>query len=370
MLVVGARIRLARTFRDLTLQELSVKVASSPTALSQIENGKKQPRTDLLEAIAGVLGFEPDFFFESVVDEFTEAECSFRKRTTTPERDKKRVLAHGTLFGEVVRYLNETLALPEFDVPNLPVENAIDVEMAAERCRIHWKLGIDAPILRVARVLERAGVVVTQFEGETKKVDAFSRYGQVCVIVLNTAKGSTSRGLFDIAHETGHLVMHRMGKSNTPEREAQADLFASAFLLPRQGFSRDFTAMRKLDWPHLLELKRHWRVSAAALIRRAFDLRLIDAAEYRRLNAARMARGYHRGEPAEPTAEPPELLRMSFSSLERKKGEAAYAVAKKLHWSAATLEAVVGFPVEEPCSPEMPTLSLSSFREKREASKA
>ena len=64
------------------------------------------------------------------------------------------------------------------------------------------------------------------------KIDAFSRLGAVSVIVLNTARKSTSRWIFDIAHELGHFVLHSLGIP-TKEKEDQADYFAGAFLLPR-----------------------------------------------------------------------------------------------------------------------------------------
>lgn len=367
MTFVGARLRLARTLHDLTLQELSGDVASSPAALSQIENDKKAPSDDLVAALGARLGFESAFFFRRVQDEFTAAECTFRSRTTTPEREKKRVLARGTLFGEAVRYVNGVVALPAFDVPHLPVSGPSDVEAAANRCRVHWGLGLDAPIGHVGRVLERAGVLITRFDAQTLKVDAFSRFGEVSVIVLNATKGSASRTLFDLAHEAGHLVMHRTPEPGTPEREAQADAFASAFLLPRLGFARDFRALARKDLAHIVELKRHWRASAAAIIRRAYDLGLIDAGEYRRLNAQRMARGYHRGEPAEPAMERPEMMDKALGTIAQKKGVTPFHIAATLHWAPATFETVVGVPAPAPAIPSAPVVSLSTYRERRAA---
>src|SRR5258708_40375904 len=94
----------------------------------------------------------------------------------------------------------------------------------------------------MGRVLEHAGVIVTRLD-EASKLDAFSRKGRaggVTVVVLNTAKGSTSRTRFDMAHELGHLVMHSKPTLELADREKQADRFAAAFLLPRRGFAREF----------------------------------------------------------------------------------------------------------------------------------
>ncbi|MGO1317910.1 MAG: helix-turn-helix domain-containing protein [Cellulomonadaceae bacterium] len=53
--VLGPRIRHARTARGLTLADLAARVERAPSLLSQIENGKREPRLALLGAIAAAL---------------------------------------------------------------------------------------------------------------------------------------------------------------------------------------------------------------------------------------------------------------------------------------------------------------------------
>jgi XRE family transcriptional regulator, fatty acid utilization regulator len=54
--VVGAHIRHERRARELTLSELAAAVGSSPSHLSQIENGRREPTLRLLSALATALG--------------------------------------------------------------------------------------------------------------------------------------------------------------------------------------------------------------------------------------------------------------------------------------------------------------------------
>ena len=366
---VRERLRLARALRGVTLERLGEDVAASPTLLSQVETGLRQPRPDLVAACAAALGFEPAFFAAPVLDPFTEAECSFRRRATTPKQLQKRALALGTLFGEVVSYLGARLALPAFDVPHASAATLEEAERAAERCRSHWGLGLDAPATSVGRALENAGVAIAQLDAGGEKVDAFSRHaprhGAVSVIVLNTAKGSASRSRFDLAHELGHLAMHR---GLTPDREAherQADRFASAFLMPAAGFARDFQSA-PLSWPHLFDLKAHWGASVAAVVRRASDLQLLDAAAYRRFNRALAKRGWHRGEPHEPEPERPELVPLAFDALERSTGERPADVARALAWRPETLAAVAGVSATRTgAGDDAAARSLDAFRERR-----
>lgn len=55
-LIRGKRIRFYRTERGLTLEELGSKVGVGPSQLSLIENGRREPKLSLLEAIAAELG--------------------------------------------------------------------------------------------------------------------------------------------------------------------------------------------------------------------------------------------------------------------------------------------------------------------------
>ncbi|UNX55788.1 helix-turn-helix domain-containing protein [Georgenia sp. TF02-10] len=53
---LGRRVRHARQARGLTLAELAARVDRAPSLLSQIENGRREPRLALLAAIAAELG--------------------------------------------------------------------------------------------------------------------------------------------------------------------------------------------------------------------------------------------------------------------------------------------------------------------------
>lgn len=343
----GARLRLARVFRGLTQRDLAQEIAASEATVWQLERGRT-PTETLLEALGLVLGFEPEFFFEPLGDEFTEGDCNFRRRLTASERLLKRVLARGTLFGAAIRYLSQALTLPKYNVPDVAVTTPEDIERAAEQCRSAWSLGLGSPVVHMGRVLEHAGVVVTRLD-EASRLDAFSRRGRdggVSVVVLNTAKGSTSRTRFDMAHELGHLVMHAKQAIALADREKQADRFASAFLLPRRGFVRDFWAGGKVDWANVIALKARWKVSIQAMIYRAYDLDLIDAVEFRRAYKAISVRGWRKHEPEEPPAEQPELFGNAMKLLWEKKRLGVSDVARALHWSARTFEDVTGVTPE------------------------
>src|SRR6202167_5004478 len=53
--VFGQRLRHARRAKGLTLAELGVRVGRAPSVLSLIENGRREPKLSLIEALAGAL---------------------------------------------------------------------------------------------------------------------------------------------------------------------------------------------------------------------------------------------------------------------------------------------------------------------------
>src|SRR5712664_25554 len=341
----GKRLELAREFRGMTQQELGDEVSASPALISLCETGKKrEPAPDLIEACGSVLGFEPAFFYGSLEVAFQEDECSFRYGRTTPERMKAQIRSHATLIGLVIERLRSVFAFPAINLPSLPATSAEEIQDAAEQCRKHWNLGLDAPLLQIGRVLERAGVFVIRHLVQSTKVDAFSRYGQTTVIFLNQEIQSASRWNFDIAHELGHLVMHQGIPTGSIETENAANLFASAFLMPRRAFSREFRAA-SFSWPHIFTLKKRWQTSAAAIVRHSYHLGLLSAVEYRRAFKYMSLKGWRRGEPYEPTFQEPELLENALKGLGKNVSLTMDDLCRELKFTPETFRMVTGTSV-------------------------
>ena len=346
---IGERLQVAREFRGLTQKQLGDAVAASHALVSLCETGKKKdPAKDLVEAYGCILGFEPPFFYRPLEDVFREDECSFRHRRTTPERLKAQIRAHATLVGIVVDRLRSLFKFPQFNVPQMPATSVEEIESAAERCRLYWNLGVDGPILQPSRALEHAGVIIVSHVVQSTKVDAFSRHGRTTVIFLNQSIQSTSRWTFDIAHECGHLVMHPGIPTGSIETEVEANRFASAFLRPRKAFARDFR-MKAFSWEHVFDLKRRWRVSAAAIVKRAYDLGLLGAVGYRQAFKYMSAKGWRTsGEPNEPAFQAPELLATALNALGTKVDLTLEKLCGELHFTTDTFRDVTGFSVPVP----------------------
>lgn len=217
-------------------------------------------------------------------------------------------------------------------------------------------------------------MVVTRFPATAGKIDAFSRSGHRGIVVLNTDKGSMSRSRYDMAHECGHLVLHAGLDATGANQEEEANRFASAFLLPRSGFVREFPRFSgRICLDALISMKMRWKASIAAIVRRAFDLKLIDGVLYQQTFKQIYARGWHKGEPrqTEPPDEPPELVKISFDLLWKTLNKNHEDIARDLGWTTAVLpeivpDAVETSPSENLLPKENNVIPIDFFRQRNE----
>ncbi|MBD0100955.1 ImmA/IrrE family metallo-endopeptidase, partial [Acinetobacter baumannii] len=145
-------------------------------------------------------------------------------------------------------------------------------EACADTVRKAWGLG-EQPIPNLIALLESKGIRVFSLTDEAQDVDACCRWtsGRP-FIFLNTSR-TAERCRFDLAHELGHLVMHKHGIIEGIHVEQEANAFASAFLMPRRSLLADPLKIPSLKG--ILSKKEIWQVSAAALTYRYNKLGII-----------------------------------------------------------------------------------------------
>lgn len=358
----GQRLWTARNFFGLSLEEVGQAVAASRQYVQQIETKtEKQPSEEMVLALAEILQVIPQFFYRPISNPVSDDQCHFRKLQATPIGTKNQALAHGTLFDELAEYLDRILDLPPVDFPSIPAKDLADIERVAETCRMHWGLGVTGPIKNMVRVAENAGALVTYFEGVADKVDAFSMQRRRPLVIRNPIKRSVCRMRFDIAHECGHIVMH--GGINTGDKatETEANRFASAFLLPRVAFLKEFSRTKRLSWQTIYELKLRWKVSVGAIVRRAYDLGIIDAAQYRTANVHLRKTGEAKAEKYDDRddlipPENPELISSAFDILEQQAPAVILALLNDLGVKQSFLEKLINKSLSLPS----PNLTQSS----------
>lgn len=301
-------VALARKSRGLTQVDLAQRIGISQGLLSRIEGGLREPSNEVLEKIARALRYPTSFFYQDANAYFSGISLLFhRKRQSAPIRILEQIYARIDIIRLHYRKLLEAVEIPEWNAHVVdPAEFDGDIEDIARATRALWGLP-PGPIHNLTRAIENAGGLVIPFDFGTNRVDAVSQCppGMPPLFFVNTAfPGDRLR--FTLAHELAHVILHQ--DDLHPSMEEEADRFAAEFLMPERDIK---PYLYKLDLPKLATLKLQWKVSMAALLKRATDLGTIDASQARYLWQRMAKRGYRTREPRELDipAEQPSLYR-------------------------------------------------------------
>lgn len=330
-----SRLILARRRRGLKRAELARRAGMRPRTITAYELGERTPPADSLTSLAKALDYPEAFFGRRPVESVSEDGVSFRALTKMSATQRDRALAAGDLALELSAWTNERFQLPDADLPDLRLERGPGA--AALALRTAWGLS-DRPIGHLIRLLESRGIRVFSLDEKDRSLDGFSFWrGGEPFIFLNMQK-SAERSRFDAAHELGHLVLHRHGGAAGLDAEREAMAFASAFLMPKSSILTH--APRSPTLPSLMEAKKWWGVSLAALIRRLYDLKRISRWYYRGLNIQLQKLGYRDNEPEPMTRELSHVWPLVFQSL-REEGLRRRDVARVLGWPLDEFKALV-----------------------------
>jgi Zn-dependent peptidase ImmA (M78 family) len=114
-------------------------------------------------------------------------------------------------------------------------------------------------------------------------------------VFLNTFK-SAERSRLDAAHELAHLVLHKHGgPQQGRDAEAEANNFASSFLMPKAAVRSRLPFVSRLD--ELVVAKKRWGVSTAALAYRLHKLGILSDWQYRMFCIQINQKGFRTEEP-------------------------------------------------------------------------
>lgn len=291
--VNGERVRQARQRKGFTQTALAELLGVDQTLIAHIERGTKQPGDDVLEHLASELELPEDFFCQADPPDFPAGSLLFRSKSGIGKRIVAQAHAQAALAFEFALRLSSRASL----VPvRLPLGS--DPLVAARNVRHAMGIG-DGPISNVVRAVERLGVLVIPLS-DLSDCDAFAVWAGPArdfPVIGLVVQRPPDRTRMNVAHELGHLVLHKELSSATQEFERQAYRFAAELLMPQAGIESELRAER-LTLFRLAELKSVWGVSMQALARRARDLEVITDRQYRYLMKQLGARGWRTSEPS------------------------------------------------------------------------
>lgn len=301
----GDRLKKARLYRGLTVEELAEKIEVSKQTVSQYENDKITPAFEKMMLISKELQFPHDYFIQENSFKIECGSTYFRSLLKTNKKYRIEQIMKIEHLGVIYSILKQYVEFPKINLPeSREYESPSD---AANMLRNHWKLG-NEPLNDIVRVVEENGLIVTMYQSSTDDIDAFSQYFEIqnediFIIALSKNKDTAARTHFDISHEIGHILLHEWSEdieSLTREqfkvREKEANEFAASFLLPEEPFAKDVSAYPN-DLEYYVQLKKKWKVSIAAMLYRACDLGAISQNQYQYMIRIMQNRKWRKNEP-------------------------------------------------------------------------
>ncbi len=306
------RLSWIRKKRGLNKTELAEAIDADLRTISAYEAGEFAPLADKVVRLSQTLRVSQDFFSKGHLAGPDSSQVSFRSFSKLSSSKRDMALGSAAIAFALCEWVEKKFDLPLNQIPEL--RDVGGSEEAACELRSQWGLG-EKPISNMVHLLESKGVRVFSLALDIADVDACCTWHNHKPFVFLNTKKSSARRRFDAAHELAHLVLHRHGRYEGRDVEKDADDFASAFLMPRDGFRT--TAPRLPDLRNIVPNKSIWGVSIAAYVVRLHKLQLISDWHYRALFKQISQRGYRRSEPYDAAPEMSKLAEIVLKQLRR-----------------------------------------------------
>jgi Zn-dependent peptidase ImmA (M78 family)/transcriptional regulator with XRE-family HTH domain len=279
---ISINLRRLRVGHGLSQGTLADAAGLSLSGYRKLERGQlESPRPDSLRAIAQALEVPLPALL-----------AHQQPLTQVRFRSLKRLKTREQLLAEVAVWLKDFADMEELS--GAPTQEAIvtlsrlrqhapgtDIPAFADLVREAFDLDKREPVYDVCGLLEAHGIKIRSVEVTT---DAFmglsvgpdERAGPA--IVVNTwAHLPVETWIFSAVHELAHLLLHLgayqvQEAAEDQEQEAQADFFASHFLMPEAAFRHEWAATAGLPLlDRVFKVKRVFRVSWRSVLYRVTE---------------------------------------------------------------------------------------------------
>ncbi len=290
--ILAQNIRRLRTAKRLSQSALADAAGLSLPAIKNLELAKNEPRMRTVQAIAKALGVKLQELFLPV-----------RELRAVRFRSVRRMQNRENVLAEVARWLDDFSYLEKvlnkqmtFGLKPVRAQCSRNrLPEAALLCRKKLGLKPTEPIHDICGILESAGVKVFPVPMASDGFFGMSvgeESGGPAVVVNAWERIPVERQIFSAAHELGHLMLHlhaydvsRIEESK--EEEHEADCFAGHFLMPNDGFRKEWNEAAGLHFvDRVFKVKRIFRVSYKTVLYRLLEDEVVDSSIWAKFNSS------------------------------------------------------------------------------------
>ena len=270
---IGSNTRRLMKIRKISIAKLSSQMEMGSATLSNILNGKSEPKSSTLLKLADALNVSVN---DLMADSPKLNNIRFRSKKTLSAREKAekdQTVINTAIWLKNFNYLEEQLGKQDiYSFTDIAAEDRQkDMKNLANKVRILLNIkDPKEPVYDLANLIEDAGIKLRIYDFGYRKNFGLSvgKDENGPAIVVNSYKGiSVERQIFTITHELGHLLMHfnSYAPDETKEidkQEKETNEFAGHFLLPDEGLKHEWNESKGLHWvDSVLRIKKIYKVS-------------------------------------------------------------------------------------------------------------
>lgn len=298
------RIRWCMDDRNISAEELAAEIGVNKVKIHEILGGEATLSLTQLKNIAKYFNRGLLFFMsKGDVNETNLRTSGFRTLTNEyPGLDAqiKALMERVERQRQIFLSLREELGEDEMQSFQPPRIDRQDPKAAARVVRKWLNVNDDHSFDGYRRLIELKGILVFRSNGyigpwrvpTESEIEGFSIYHESFPIIFVRKREARQRELFTLAHELGHLILHREGSIDSEEnifavqsREREVNAFAGHLLVPDDALSRIDDSQRPRnpqefdDW--LRNPAKNLGVSVEVIVRRLLDDGRLNRSDYK-----------------------------------------------------------------------------------------
>lgn len=284
-------LKWARSSTPFTIEEIAKKLRLKKEQVEAWENGLKYPTIKQAVKLAGLYRLPlASFFYKNI-----------------PTKPIEKYEDRRTLAGQISRNLspelwkaiqkmhslrNTALTIKSNIVTTLPtIHSTDDYSEVAKKIKTFFKIENVHDFRDVRIRIENNGIIVSLTRGvnvnEMRGVSIY--YDELPMIGINNADSKNAR-LFTLFHELGHIVRHNSALCNVnvsindDKEENACNSIAAEILMPSDAIIRN-VELKNISEKNVYFLAEQINVSCFALLKRLYDLKIIEYQTYVRIYA-------------------------------------------------------------------------------------
>ncbi len=288
--MIGKNIKYYRLLRNMSLQDLADQVGLNKMAISNYENGKREPKLDICQKIADALNVSLAMLVSKYGNELIVVPGSFRKKARLSKEKTDLVQGQETHYlgrlYEAISFLGDSSLPPLMEVPPMEVKSAED---AGQKLREILGLSFHGPVGNITDILENNGYIICPIDAIEEGFSGHSGHVNGRPYIAVNVKMNGERQRFTLIHELAHLVFRF---PDDQDEERKVDEIAGAFLLPKDDIIRELGPKRRDIRGDLQFIQLEYGISKASIVMRAYQAGIITKETYTITMKWMSARGY------------------------------------------------------------------------------